>query len=67
LKSKAEFFVPLFAEYQTEERFMTHKKLGQPQAGEGAPDFSLSATDGSTVTLSTCPKPASITFFRHLA
>jgi peroxiredoxin len=46
---------------------MTNKKLRQPQAGEGAPDFSLSATDGSTVTLSTCPKPASITFFRHLA
>jgi peroxiredoxin len=46
---------------------MTDKKLRQPQAGESAPDFSLPATDGSLVTLSTYPKPVSITFFRHLA
>jgi peroxiredoxin len=46
---------------------MTGKKLRQPQVGEAAPDFSLLATDGSTVTLADYPKPLSITFFRHLA
>jgi peroxiredoxin len=46
---------------------MTDNLLRQPQLGEVAPDFSLLATDGSTVTLADYPKPLSISFVRHLA
>lgn len=41
--------------------------LGQLRVGEQAPDFTLPATDGSTVTLSSYPKPLAVVFFRHLA
>jgi hypothetical protein len=47
--------------------FMTNQKIQQPKSGALAPDFSLPASDGSTVTLSKYPKPASLTFLRHLA
>jgi len=46
---------------------MTEPILRQPQVGEIAPDFTLPATDGSTVTLSSYPKPLALVFFRHLA
>jgi peroxiredoxin len=52
---------------KTEDKFMANTKLHQPQTGELAPDFSLSATDGNWITLSNYPKPVALTFFRHLA
>ncbi len=46
---------------------MANPILRQPQVGETAPDFTLPATDGSNITLSSYPKPLAVSFFRHLA
>lgn len=38
-----------------------------PSLGQPAPRFILPATDGGTVDLASCPKPALLVFLRHLA
>lgn len=42
-------------------------KLRQPVVGERAPDFTLPATDGESVTLAACGQPVALVFLRHLA
>ena len=37
------------------------------QAGEPAPDFTLPAVDGATVTLADVSKPVALVYLRHLA
>lgn len=46
---------------------MKNNELRKPRAGEIAPDFTLTSTDGEIVRLSDYPKPVSLTFLRHLA
>ena len=46
---------------------MSKTELRQLREGELAPDFTLPATDGTTVSLSSYPKPLALVFFRHLA
>jgi peroxiredoxin len=38
-----------------------------PRAGDLAPDFTLPATDGTTVRLAELPAPVVLVFLRHLA
>ena len=46
---------------------MSRDQLRVPQRGEPAPDFTLPALDGSTIVLSSLPKPVVLSFLRHLA
>jgi len=41
--------------------------LRLPREGASAPDFTLPATEGGEVQLSTSPKPVALVFLRHLA
>jgi hypothetical protein len=46
---------------------MSKAQLHQPKIGDLAADFTLPEVDGDQVTLSTCIKPVSLVFLRHLA
>ena len=46
---------------------MANRDLPVLRVGDLAPDFTLPATDGGTVTLRQYPKPEALVFLRHLA
>jgi hypothetical protein len=46
---------------------MSNEQFRQPQVGELAPDFVLPAVGGNAANLTSCLKPVSLVFLRHLA